>query len=116
MYTVCERRRPERPLSRPGGSSNRPMNWHVYIIRCTDNSLYTGITNDVRRRMAEHGGNRGAKYFRGRAPRELVYVEGGHSRSSASQREAEIKKMQRAEKERLIASHGDQTPAADPGL
>ena len=62
------------------------MNWQVYIILCTDNSLYTGITLDVERRLAEHGGISGAKYFRGRQPQQVVYLESGHTRSSASKR------------------------------
>lgn len=79
-------------------------NWQVYMILCSDNSLYTGISNDVERRMQEHGGQRGARYFRGRQPQQLVYLEGGHDRSSASRREAAIKKLQRAQKVRLIQS------------
>jgi putative endonuclease len=78
------------------------MDWQVYIILCTDSSLYTGITRDIRRRLAEHGGRRGARYFRGRRPLEVVYLESGHSRSSASRREAAIKKLSRAGKLRLI--------------
>ena len=77
-------------------------NWQVYIIRCTDDSLYTGITLDIDRRMGEHGGARGARYFRGRRPLQLVYLEDGHTRSSASRREASIKKLTRAAKLRLI--------------
>lgn len=77
--------------------------WQVYIIRCTDDSLYTGITVDMERRLAEHGGARGAKYFRGKQPREVVYLEGGHTRSSASRREAAIKKLGRQAKLQLIA-------------
>ena len=84
------------------------MNWQVYIILCTDNSLYTGITTDIERRLAQHGTDRGAKYFRGRKPRRVVYLEGGHSRSTASRREAAIKKLPRAEKDRLIDSRGKQ--------
>jgi len=80
------------------------MNWQVYIILCTDNSLYTGITLDIDRRLSEHGGTLGAKYFRGRKPQQVVYLEGGHSRSSASKREAAIKKLKRAEKLVLIES------------
>jgi putative endonuclease len=80
------------------------MNWQVYIILCTDNSLYTGITLDIDRRLSEHGGMLGAKYFRGRKPQQVVYLEGGHSRSSASKREAAIKKLKRAEKLVLIES------------
>jgi putative endonuclease len=80
------------------------MNWHVYIILCTDNSLYTGITNDIERRMLQHAASKGAKYFRGRKPVQLVYVENGHNRSSASRREAAIKQLKRPDKEVLIAS------------
>ena len=80
------------------------MNWQVYIILCTDNSLYTGITSDIDRRMQQHAASRGAKYFRGRQPQQLAYLENGHTRSSASKREAAIKKLKRPEKEALIAS------------
>lgn len=80
------------------------MNWQVYIILCTDNSLYTGITTDVERRFAQHVAGTGAKYFRGRSPRRLVYLEGEHDRSSASRREAQIKRLRPAEKRGLIAS------------
>jgi putative endonuclease len=80
------------------------MNWQVYIILCTDNSLYTGITIDLDRRLSEHGGTLGAKYFRGRKPQQVVYLESGHTRSSASKREATIKKLKRTEKQALIAS------------
>lgn len=80
------------------------MKWQVYIILCTDNSLYTGITSDIERRLQQHGTSRGAKYFRGRKPWRLAYLENGHNRSSASRREAAIKKLKRADKEALIAS------------
>ncbi len=81
------------------------MNWFVYIIRSDDDSLYTGITTDVPRRFGEHvDGPRGARYFNGRKPMEVVYTEGGHTRSSAGQREAEIKKMSRQDKIKLLKS------------
>ncbi len=80
------------------------MNWQVYIILCSDNSLYTGITTDVERRIAQHAAGTGAKYFRGRSPRQLVYLESGHDRSSASRREIEIKRLRSVDKRRLIAS------------
>jgi putative endonuclease len=67
------------------------MSWQVYIILCTDESLYTGITNDVVRRFNQHADKQGAKYFRGRQPKQLVYVETGHDRSSASKREVSSK-------------------------
>ena len=81
------------------------MNWHVYIILCSDDSLYTGITTDIERRLSQHGGRRGgARYFRGRRPERVVYLEGGHTRSTAGRREAAIKKLNRAQKCRLIVS------------
>lgn len=76
--------------------------WFVYIVLCSDETLYTGITNNLERRMVQHATLRGAKYFRGRKPRKLAYVESGHDRSSASRREAAIKKLSREDKQRLI--------------
>ena len=80
------------------------MNWQVYIILCKDNSLYTGITTAVQRRFAQHLAGTGAKYFRGHSPLRLVYLEEGHDRSSASRREAEIKKLRPEDKRLLIES------------
>lgn len=80
------------------------MHWHVYIILCSDDSLYTGISTDMERRIRQHATGRGAKYFRGRRPERVLYLEGGHTRSTASSREAEIKGMTRADKCILIAS------------
>ena len=80
------------------------MNWQLYIILCSDDSLYTGITTDIERRLRQHATGRGAKYFRGRQPMELVYLENGHTRSSAGKREAEIKRMKRGEKCLLFSS------------
>lgn len=77
--------------------------WSLYIIEASDASLYTGITTDVERRFDEHlNCHKGAKYFNGRSPVKIVYREEGHDRSSASRREAEIKKLSRSEKQRLI--------------
>ena len=84
------------------------MNWQVYMILCSDNSLYTGITTDVQRRFSQHLAGTGAKYFRGRIPHRLVYVEGGHNRSTASRREAQIKKLRSDEKRQLIVSIANQ--------
>lgn len=81
------------------------MDWTVYIIRCDDGTLYTGVTTDLERRLAEHGGTRGkrgARYFNGRAPICVAYHEAGHTRSTACSREHAIKRMSRAEKLRLI--------------
>ncbi len=80
------------------------MNWQVYIILCSDNSLYTGITKDIERRFRQHAEEHGAKYFRGRKPKEVVYLECGHNRSSAGKRECQIKAMTRVEKSLLVNS------------
>ncbi len=80
------------------------MDWIVYILRCSDNSLYTGITRDISRRLNEHNhDNRlAAAYTRARRPLQLVYQETHVDRSTASKREAAIKKMTKVEKEALI--------------
>jgi putative endonuclease len=79
------------------------MNWFVYMIEASDNSYYTGITTDVERRFDEHcSSTLGAKYFNGRSPVKVIYKEPGHSRSSASKREYEIKKLSRRQKELLV--------------
>ena len=90
---------------------NTADTWNVYIIRCSDNSLYTGITNDMAKRYQQHANQRGAKYFRGRQPMALVYLEYGHTRQTASQREAAIKKLSRSDKLVLIASAMKMTDA-----
>lgn len=77
--------------------------WLVYMIRCDDDSLYTGVTTDLERRWLEHSGQRkGAKYFRGRRPMQLVYLESGHGRGSALRREAAIKRLSRDAKQTLV--------------
>ena len=78
--------------------------YYVYILKCSDNSLYTGITTDLTRRVEEHNYSpKGAKYTRVRRPVELVYSEECGDRSVASKREYQIKKkMSRAEKLELI--------------
>ena len=80
-------------------------NWSLYIIEASDASLYTGITTDVERRFEEHMNcQKGAKYFNGRTPVRIVYREDGHTRSSASRRETEIKKLSRQKKKNLVRS------------
>ncbi|MGH1537376.1 MAG: GIY-YIG nuclease family protein [Gammaproteobacteria bacterium] len=81
------------------------MNWSVYIIQADDMSFYTGISTDVDRRFNQHLEGKGAKFFNGRKPVEIVFTEHEHSRSSASKREAEIKKLNRDEKLKLIKSN-----------
>ena len=77
--------------------------WYLYILRCKDNTLYTGITTDVEKRLEAHRSGKGAKYTRGRTPLELVYREACESHSDALKRELEIKALTRQEKEKLIA-------------
>lgn len=73
--------------------------WHVYILRCADGTLYTGVTTDLVRRVEEHNASpKGARYTRARRPVALVYSERFASRSAASKREAAIKKLSRAAK------------------
>ena len=81
--------------------------WYLYILRCKDNTLYTGITTDVEKRLEAHRSGKGAKYTRGRAPLELVYRENCGSHSDALKREAEVKKLSRQEKELLVNSQVD---------
>jgi putative endonuclease len=75
---------------------------YVYVLRCADDSLYTGYTTDVARRVAEHDAGEGAKYTRGRTPVELVHTEAYASKSTAMSREYEIKQLSRSQKERLV--------------
>lgn len=77
--------------------------WHVYILRCADNTLYTGVTTDIERRLREHNGEltRGAMYTKFHRPVTLVYRESAASRSAALKREWVIKKMSKQEKENL---------------
>lgn len=80
------------------------MSWTVYILECADQTLYTGITNDLERRLAQHHAGRGAKYTKGRAPLKLLYQEACENRSLASKREIQIKALSRAKKIALINS------------
>lgn len=78
--------------------------WYLYILRCGDGTLYTGITTDVEKRLEQHRTGKGAKYTRGRGPLELVYQETCLDHSQALKREAAIKRMSRQKKEILIKS------------
>ncbi|MBR9729339.1 GIY-YIG nuclease family protein [Shewanella intestini] len=80
--------------------------WFVYMIKCANGHLYTGITTDVARRFNEHqlGGKKGAKYLKGKGPLTLVYKERQHDRSVATKRELAIKKMTREQKLGMIDS------------
>lgn len=78
--------------------------YSLYIVRCADGSLYTGIARDVARRLQEHvHGSRGAKYLRGRGPLELVFAQAVGDRGCASRLEYQVKRLDRVEKEALIA-------------
>ena len=83
--------------------------WYVYILRCGDGSLYTGIATDVVRRLAEHQTNKGAKYLRGRGPLKLVFEKQVGSRSQALKIEHKVKGLTRQEKEDLINERGNET-------
>ena len=119
--------------------ATKPANgnaWFVYMIRCDDGSLYTGITTDIARRWEEHRQVRqqrsgrgkvaqnnvvarkttGAKFFRGRRPLQLAYIESGHDRSSASRREAAIKRLSRAEKLLLVTALHNELHTLDRAL
>ena len=84
-------------------------NWSVYIVRCADGSLYTGIAKDVARRVDEHNANNllAANYTRARRPVTLVYQEAVATRSAAGKREYAVKRLSRAEKEALIVLEGN---------
>jgi predicted GIY-YIG superfamily endonuclease len=79
--------------------------WWIYILRCGDGTLYTGIALDVPARLAQHRSGRGARYTRGREPLELVYQEASLDRSAATRREAAIKRIPRRGKLELIRLH-----------
>lgn len=78
------------------------MPHHVYIVVCSDGTLYTGYAKDVERRLAEHNDGKGARYTRGRRPVELVHTETFETRSAAMSREHEIKRWPRSKKLELI--------------
>lgn len=88
------------------------VHWYTYIVLCADNTLYTGITTDLKRRVEEHNsGMKGARYTRSRRPVKLMYSEIFSSRSKALSREAVIKKMKATKKKALVAAFKDQYKA-----
>jgi putative endonuclease len=86
--------------------------WFVYILECADGTFYTGVTNDIGRRVRQHNEGNGARYTRGRGPVTLCYQEECGDRSLAQVREAAVKRLPREAKERLIESW--RRPAAAP--
>jgi predicted GIY-YIG superfamily endonuclease len=79
-----------------------PMSYFVYILRCGDDTLYTGSTDNIERRLAAHQSGKGAKYTRSRGPLTLVYQEELPDKSAALKREAAIKKLTRPQKLQLL--------------
>ena len=81
--------------------------WYVYMVRCADNSLYSGITTDISRRISEHNldDKLAAKYTRVRRPVKLAYSQICSTRSEASQKEYQLKKLTKQKKEQLVSSH-----------
>ena len=85
--------------------------WYVYVLRCADNSLYTGITTSIERRLKEHNecNKKGAKYTRVRRPVNLAYAEQQLNRQEASRREYQLKKYNKKKKEQLVSSFNTST-------
>jgi len=81
------------------------MPWFLYIAHCSDNTLYTGITLDLKKRLITHNSGKGASYTRGRLPIKFVYTEKLKNRSKATKKEIAIKKLSRKEKEKLISKN-----------
>ena len=79
--------------------------WSVYMLRCADDTLYTGIAKDLSARLATHNAGKGAKYTRARRPVHLVWSEAAEDRSAATKREIAIKKLNRARKLALISQN-----------
>lgn len=80
--------------------------WFIYILKCSDQTLYTGVTTDLQRRVEEHNSSKqGARYTAARRPVRLVYHENVASRSAAQQREHQIKSLSRKEKQQLISAY-----------
>ena len=95
---------------------NHKKRWCVYIVRCADETLYTGISNDYHQRIAQHNQGDGAKYTRSRTPVVLNYLRFGQNRSEVSQWEYQIKKLSRTQKEKLIISYKDQNQSTSTGM
>ena len=88
--------------------------YYVYILKCCDSTLYTGITTDLQKRLATHNSGKGAKYTRSRLPVELAYQEQQPDKSSALKREIEIKKLTRAQKLQLISQQINKKHPPEP--
>lgn len=83
-------------------TNSEPHEYYVYILKCSDNSLYCGMTNNIEKRLKAHNNKTAAKYTRGRTPVKLIYYESGFTKGEALSREAQIKKLTREKKLDLI--------------
>jgi len=101
---------PLQPAPRP------KRGWRVYLLRCGDDSLYAGATNDLARRLAAHAAGTGARYTRSRLPVTLAWSARARDRSAALRREAALKRLSRAEKLALVAAGPSRAPAAGRAL
>jgi len=86
----------------PNSTPKQPTDWFIYMVRCHNGHLYTGISTDVARRFAAHQAGKGAKYLRGKGPLELVYQKKVGTRSQALKAEIMVKNMSRPAKEAVI--------------
>ena len=90
-------------ISLKNKSSAQNPNWFLYILKCSDGTLYTGITNDISRRISQHNNGSASRYTRSRRPVQCLYYEPCHSRSHALKRELAVKSLPKKEKEKLIS-------------
>jgi predicted GIY-YIG superfamily endonuclease len=97
------------PLPRAPSRRGSSFRWLVYLLRCSDGSLYTGITNDLPKRLEAHAAGRASKYTRSRLPVKLAYSEPQRSKSVALKREAAIKRLSRGQKDDLLAGRTRRT-------
>jgi len=88
--------------------------WYVYLLRCSDNSLYAGITTDLKRRLHQHNNTKqGAKYTRARRPVALVFNETATNKSAASKREYQVRTLPKKQKEQLVADYSQASSRCD---
>ena len=93
-------------------AAKRPGRWCLYVVKCGDGTFYTGITNDLRRRIEQHNGGTASRYTRSRLPVELVYREPCRDKSSALKKECRMKSLSRKEKEAYLRGKAAPSPAA----
>jgi len=104
-------------MNQQATDNRRRQDWFVYILRCADGSLYTGVTTDPARRLKEHNSTaKGARYTRSRRPVRLVHAERAASRSAACCREYQLKRLSKTDKEHLILSRKTAPPSGARNL